>query len=183
MDLAHANTSQNAGKPRLWDWFFLTFLVCAMLGVAWVGWLAFHEGHKTETIKRHGEAWGKHFAANAVKRGQDDYPLEACSAKADAKSTWGDCYQALVSPGGAMDGLVNPFLNAPQKLAPACNPNDLSLVGALVLEKLTPTAPGSPVPFVAEALSEGDPINQKLQIRITVCDMGASPMRVGAFES
>ena len=182
MDLTHETTGEESGAPKFWDWLFLLFLLSAIVGVAWVGWLAYHEGHKTETIKRHGEAWGEFFASNAAKRGQDDYDIEACSSKPDTKNTWGDCYQALVSPGGAMDDLINPFLNTPQKLAPACNPNDRSLVGALVLEKLTPTPPGSPVPFVAEALAEGDLINQKLQVRITVCDKGASPIRVGEFE-
>ncbi len=182
MDLAHTNAGEDTGKPHLWDWLFLIFLLAAVIGVAWVGWLAYHEGHKTETIKRHGEAWGQFFATNAAKRALDDFPVEACSAKAEAKNTWGDCYQALVSPGGPMDDLINPFLNSPQKLAPACNPSDRSLVGALVLEKLTPTPPGSPVPMVTEALADGDLINQKLQIRITVCDKGASPIRVGEFE-
>jgi hypothetical protein len=180
MDLAHPQA--DSGAPKFWDWLFLILLSCAIVGVAWVGWLAYQEGHKTETIKRHGEAWGEFFASHAAKRGQDDNKIEACSAQADTKNTWGDCYQALVAPGGPMDGLINPFLNIPQKLASACNPADRSLVGALVLEKLTPTPPGSPVPFVAEALTEGDAINQKLQIRITVCDKGASPIRVGDFE-
>ena len=182
MDLTQESTGVDAGTPKFWDWLFLMFLLCALLAVSWVGWLAYHEGHKTETIKRHGEAWGEFFASNAAKRGLDDYPIEACSAKADSKNTWGDCYQALVSPGGPMDDMINPFFNTPQKLAGACNPSDRSLVGALVLEKLTPTPPGSPVPFVAEALNEGDLITQKLQVRITVCDKGASPIRVGEFE-
>mgnify|MGYP003337414166 FL=1 len=78
--------------------------------------------------------------------------------------------------------MINPFFNTPQKLAGACNPSDRSLVGALVLEKLTPPPPGSPVPFVAEALNEGDLITQKLQVRITVCDKGGYPIKVGEVE-
>lgn len=182
MDITTPPPLPSNGKPLPSDWLFIIFLIFAVLGVSWVGVLAYREGLNTETIKRHGETWGQFLVTQSTLRGQEDYPLTACSAKPEPKTTWGECYQSLVAPGGPLDDLTNPFTRAPQKLAAACNPNDRSLVGALVLEKLTPTPPGSPVPFITEALTEDDAISQKLQIRVTVCDKGASPIRVGEFE-
>lgn len=170
------------GSPTPSDWLFLVLLACIMAGVVWVGVLAYAEGKKTETVKRHGEAWGQFFKAQSAARTQEGFEPAVCASRTDPKTTWGECYQALVAPGGALDDLDNPFAGGPQKLVAQCSSSDLGTAGSLVLEKMMPTPPGSPVPAVAEPLLEEDAIAQKLQIRITVCDKGGSPIRIGEFE-
>ena len=181
MDLASQTPAPSKGTPTFGDWLFLAFLVACLVGVTWVGILAYEEGKKTETVKRHGEAWGEFFKAQAAPRTEEGFAPAECAAGPEAKTTWGECYQALVAPGGPLDGLDNPFTDGPQKIA-ACNASDISTAGSLMLEKLVPTPPGSPVPVVAEPLLDTDAINQKLQIRVTVCDKGGSAVRVGEFE-
>ena len=95
---------------------------------------------------------------------------------------WGDCLKQLITPPGSLAGLRNPFDDNALTFAPKCDTSDRSLTGALVLEKLMPTPPGSTVPFVASPLVESDAIEQKLLVRITVCDKGAYPIRVAEVE-
>jgi hypothetical protein len=170
----------SSGKPNFWDTLFLLLLICITSSVIGLGVLAYEEGHKTETTKHHGEAWGEFMSANSAKRSAPDYEIEACAAKEG--NTWGDCYQALVAPGGPLDDLENPFTLTPQKWVPQCDPNDRSLRGALVMDKLVATPPGSAVPVVASPLEEGESIEKKLQIRVTVCDKFSSPIVIGEFQ-
>jgi hypothetical protein len=55
-------------------------------------------------------------------------------------------------------------------------------MGAVVLEKLIPTPPGSAVPVINSQLIDSDPIDQKLQLRLSVCDKGSYPVKIGEFE-
>jgi hypothetical protein len=52
----------------------------------------------------------------------------------------------------------------------------------MILEKLTPTPSGSALPFTTSELVESDRIDQKMQIRITVCDNGAFPIFIAEVE-
>jgi hypothetical protein len=180
--------------------------------VAWVGELSFHEGMKTEVSKRNGEAWAQWFTETGAERFKDDFGLVACAGgptkpvapsdtnattsedkTADAEATpataaavptrtWGECLKALTTPPGALAGLRNPFFNEPIQIVAKCEPSDRTLVGALVLEKLVPTPPGSTIPFVTSPLIESDLIDAKVQVRVTVCDKGAYPIRVAEVE-
>jgi hypothetical protein len=95
--------------------------------------------------------------------------------------TWGACFEHLLKEGVLKD-MVNPFTNeAPQFIA-ACNPADHSLAGQIALEKLTPTPPGSAVPIINSQLVDTDPIDQKLQLRLSVCDKGAYAIKIAEFE-
>ena len=204
--------SPPSGRPTLTDWVFLSSMVVMIALVAWVGELSYHEGMKTEVSKRNGEAWAQWFVETGAERFKDDFGLLACaggptkSAPAtdtnvspseekpvDAAVTspsptvapsrsWGECLQALTTPPGSLAGLRNPFINEPLQIAAKCEPNDRSLIGALVLEKLVPTPPGSTIPFVTSPLTESDLIDAKLQVRVTVCDKGAYPIRVAEVE-
>jgi hypothetical protein len=147
----------------------------------WVGVVDYEAGQKVETVKRHGEAWGQFFTSKSAARAQEGFEPAACAAGAEGKTTWGGCYQALVAPQGALDGLKNPLSLAPQKVT-ACKSGDIGTAGELMLEKLVSTPPGAPAPFVAEPLLETDAIHQKMRIRVTICDTSGNPIRVGEFE-
>jgi hypothetical protein len=45
-----------------------------------------------------------------------------------------------------------------------------------------PTPPGSATPYVAKPLIASDPIDYKLQIRLSVCDKGGDAIEIGEFE-
>jgi hypothetical protein len=96
--------------------------------------------------------------------------------------TWGPCLKALTTQGGPLANLVNPFNSKPIALVAKCDMTDRLLTGSLVLEKIQPTPPGSAIPTVNSPLTESDPIDQKMQIRITVCDKGAYPIRIAELE-
>lgn len=181
MDVANSSHGAVKGTPSPFDWFFLGSLALALCGVMWIGVVAYEEGQKVETVKRHGEAWGQFFTSKTAARAQESFEPAACAAGAEAKTTWGGCYQALVAPGGALDGLKNPFSLAPQKVT-SCKFGGLGTAGELMLEKLVSTPPGAPVPFIAEPLLETDAIHQKMHIRVTICDKGGNPIRVGEFD-
>lgn len=186
------------GRPTLTDLTFLASMVLMLALVAWVGKLSYLEGMKTEVSKRNGEAWAKWFSETGAERFKKDYGLHVCSGEAagapspdpalpatatPAKShEWGECLKYLTTSAGPLASLRNPFFDGPLTIAPKCDPVDRSLTGALVLEKLVPTPPGSTVPFVTSQLLEKDSIAQKVQIRVTVCDKGAYPIRVAEIE-
>lgn len=65
--------------PKLADIFFLVFLAFAMLGVGWVGHLAYREGMKMEETKRNGEAWAKWLSQAGLERGNEGYEFSECS--------------------------------------------------------------------------------------------------------
>ena len=78
--------------------------------------------------------------------------------------------------------MVNPFFEEAPQFVAACVPSDASLTGMMVVEKLTPTPPGSAVPMVNSQLVETDPIDQKLQLRVSVCDKGSYAIKIAEFE-
>lgn len=220
-DVKYNNSSKKYG-PTFPDILFLIFLALAMLGVAWVGSLAYHEGMKTETTKRNGEAWVKWFSNEAPLRGKAGYEPADCAtglvpvaplvtpapiileqvSQADpelkietpppiptslhpvapAPRTWGPCLKAITGPGGPLENKVNPFTKIPISLVAKCDMADRSLAGSMALEKTTPTPPGSAIPFISSPLTESDPIDQKMQIRVTMCDKGAYPIRIAELE-
>ena len=63
-----------------------------------------------------------------------------------------------------------------------CDKSDLSTRGAISLSNLVSTPLGSAVPVVISPLKEGDAIDGKLQIRVTVCDKGGYPIKIGELE-
>ena len=191
------------------DIFFLVFLSAILVVVVWLGRVAYLEGMKTEVAKDNGEAWAKWFTDAGAKRFKPGFDPSACTGeesqpssagtngkpvgsapKADAGANanpvpqriWGGCLEALMQGGDALAGLRNPFSGKPPAFALKCDPSDRALVGAIVLEKLTPTPPGSAVAVTASPLANVDVIEQKLQLRVTICDKGAYPIRIAEVD-
>lgn len=95
--------------------------------------------------------------------------------------TWGACFEYLMTKSELKD-MLNPFTDEPPQFVPACNPSDSHLPGSIVIEKLTPTPPGSAVPVINSQLVNTDPIDQKMQLRISVCDKGSYAIKIAEFE-
>jgi len=106
---------------------------------------------------------------------------EKSKAVAPTALTWGACTQKMFAlPEFAK--MVNPFTNARPRFVPACVPTDSELPGAIFIEKLVATPPGSSVPYVNSPLVETDVIGEKMQLRLAICDKGSYAVKIAEFD-
>jgi hypothetical protein len=175
------------------DWLFLLSCAVALIVVAWFGKLAYSEATKTETAKRNGEAvvtWMQDATAGrfepgfgvAACTGTAPPPAGAAPATAKAPNTWGDCLEAILRESN-MKALDNPFRDGiALDFAPACYSGDRSLAGNIVIEKITATPPGSAIATIISPITPDVVIDQKIQVRLSVCDDSAYAVKVAEFE-
>jgi len=78
--------------------------------------------------------------------------------------------------------MVNPFTKERPRFVPACVPTDSDLPGAIFIEKLVATPPGSSVPYVNSPLVETDAIGEKVQLRLAICDKGSYAVKIAEFD-
>jgi len=171
-----------SGMPNRSDILFLILLACVMATVAWVGVLAYKEGYKNEVTKHNGEAWVKWMKDNSEARAKEGFSIENCAASESERKRWGDCFKELTEKVAPLNNLSNPFTSVPVHFVAKCDPKDRSTIGAIFIEKLVATPPGSAVPVVASQLIETDPIDTKLSLKLSVCDKGGYPIKVDEFE-
>ncbi len=179
------NPEKNYG-PNVFDYFFLGFLAVVIILVTWLGIKNYDEAVKTEKAKANGEAWVTWLTENGLERGKDEFKLKGCKAgvKPDDEQkvgTWGSCLSEIMAQTPLKD-LSNPFLKTLPKLIPQCISTDRTVIGDMVIEKMVPTPPGSAIPVVISQLTESDSIQDKLQIRISVCDKGGYPIQISELE-
>ena len=135
------------------DYGFLIFMVFIVVAVTWLGFTNFTEARKTEVAKSNGEAWVEWLTEQGTKRFEADYKIEACkggvkpsadAAKSDTPvlGTWGACLGYIMKNTDLKDQ-TNTFFNKTPNLIEKCIPTDLSTAGAIVIEDLMPTPPGS----------------------------------------
>ena len=193
MDIPHPTPS--TGTMTGSDKLFIVFLILVLGLVTWLGSMNYHEGQKEEETKRNGEAWLAWFTDMGGKRHADDFPADhPCSpqSKPDLSpthikegkpitGTWGPCLAQAMTESSLKD-LKNPFSQQALNLVESCDAKNHKVSGSLVLEEMSPTPAGSPVPFVNSSLADLDPIDHKLQVRITVCNKGGGPIRIGEVE-
>jgi hypothetical protein len=184
----HSTEQQNLG-PTGSDKLFLAFLVLIVAAVTWLGVVNYQEALKVEKAKTNGEAWVAWLTEAGTTRHEADTKLTACKggvkapadAKADTPGTWGACLAHILANTELKDQ-VNAFFNKPPHFVAACDSKDRTLMGAILLEDLMPTPPGSATPFVASQLLETDSIDYKMQLRLSVCDKGSAAIKVAEFE-
>jgi hypothetical protein len=175
--------------PTTADKLFLMFLLLIVAAVTWLGVVNYKEALKVETSKSNGEAWVAWLTETGTTRFEADSQHPACKggvkpaagAKAGTAGTWGACLAHIMATTDLKDQ-INPFFNATPHFVAACVPTDRTLMGAILLEDLMPTPPGSATPFVASQLVEEDPIDYKMQLRLSVCDKGGYAIKVAEFE-
>jgi hypothetical protein len=171
------------------DKFFMAFLVVVVAAVTWLGVVNYKEVLKTETSKSNGEEWVAWLTEAGTTRFEPNNPNPACKggvkppadAKPGAPGTWGACLAHILETTDLKDQ-INPFFNVAPHFVAACVPTDRTLMGAILLEDLMPTPPGSATPFVASQLVDADPIDYKMQLRLSVCDKGGYAIKVAEFE-
>lgn len=190
------------------DVTFLASMMVLAVGMVLLGRINEAEGLKTERAKANGEAWIKWFSEAGESRFSPDYSLDVCAGSplfqpkpegAEGASTpdaanndapavpamrrpWKACFEALMAPGGPMADQVNLFTGAVPLQAAKCEPTDRKIIGAIVIEKVTPTPPGSAVPTVATPLAPSDNIWEKGRVRVTVCDKGGYPIPISEVD-
>ncbi len=174
------------------DWFFLIFMVFIVFAVTWLGVINFTEARKTEVAKLNGEAWVEWLTEQGTKRFEADYKIEACkggvkpsadAAKSDTPvlGTWGACFDYIIKNTDLKDQ-INTFFNKTPQFVEKCDTSNRAVIGAIVLEDLMPTPPGSAILFVGTQLVATDPIDYKMQLRVSVCDKGGDAIKVAEFE-
>lgn len=184
----HSPELQDLG-PTGSDKLFLAFLAIIVAAVTWLGVVNYKEALKVEQAKSNGEAWVAWLTEAGTTRHEADTKLTACKgglkapadAKADTPGTWGACLAHIMANTELKDQ-VNAFFNKPPHFVAACDSKDRTLMGAILLEDLMPTPPGSATPFVASQLLETDSIDYKMQLRLSVCDKGSAAIKVAEFE-
>ena len=189
---AHPNPTAST-QPTSVDWLFLLSCAVALALVAWFGKMNYTEANKTETAKRNGEAvvaWMQEATAGrfepgfgvAACAGAASPPAGAAPATAKAPNTWGGCLEAILRESN-MKALDNPFQDGlALHFAPACNTEDRRLAGNIVIEKITATPPGSAIATIISPLTPDVVIDQKIQVRLSVCDASAYTVNVAEFE-
>ena len=203
----HAAAAPSDGGFSTSDYGFFALMALVVVAVTWVGVLSFEEGMHTEKSKRNGEAWVAWLTENSAKRFDPDYPLRACAgglqaptatqasepaaegateeapkpAAASVPNTWGACLAEIVKA-PAFATMVNPFTGKAPDLVEKCDPADHNLHGDIAIEKSIGNPPGSAVPVTISALVPGDAIDAKLQLKLSICDKGAYPIKVSEFE-
>lgn len=188
--------------PTLADWIFILIVLLILSVVAKLGHAAYLEAMHTEESKKNGEElvqwlteigaerFKKNFSHTACAGGKAPVIPAAVDTDGDGEpdvntdpiaGTWGACFHYMMKETSFKD-MINPFFDEPPQFIPACNPDDESLMGAIVLEKMVTTPPGSAVPVINSQLVNTDPIDQKMQLRVSVCDKGSYPIKIAEFE-
>lgn len=188
--------------PTLADWIFILIVLAILTLVANLGHSAYLEAMHTEISKKNGEDIAKWLTETGTNRFKKTFDIPACmGGKAPVKppevdadgdgepdpvtealpGTWGGCFQHMMTQTD-LKALVNPFFKEPPKFIAACNPDDESLMGSVVLEKMVATPPGSAVPVINSQLMDTDPIDQKMQLRVSICDKGSYAIKIAEFE-
>lgn len=162
------------------DIAFIGLMGALLIFVAWLTTVNYQEGMKTEAAKRNGEAWVEWLTTAGTTRFDDGFAHAPCAGKAEP-GTWGEC-AAYIKSQTSLKSLVNTFFDKPPALIAGCNKEDRSTTGAIVIENMVATPPGSAVPVIVKPLVNEDLITSKLQLRVTVCDKGGYPIKVSEFE-
>ena len=159
--------------PTRADKLFMVFLVLVLLAVAAIGRIIYNVGLKNEISKQNTAALVQWLEqAGSQRFGSDFEPAQCAGGDANASNTWAACLPRLLADGGPLAGLRNPFTQKTPVFVPRCEPGRSALAGVLVIEKLTPGQPGAAQAFYASPLGGDDPINKKMQLRLSACDQG-----------
>ena len=164
-------------------------------GEAWAAWLTDNGAKRFEADYALAACAGGPTAAVAPEATASTEPVEQApaaegetpakavpaAAAAAAPKAWGACLEAILKSTELKD-LVNPFTGKPPEFVEKCDPSDHSLHGDITIEKSVANPVGSAVPATISPLVAADAIDTKLQLKLSICDKGAYPVKVSEFE-
>lgn len=171
-----------SGRPTASDLVFLGFLACVLIAVAALGTLSYREGLKTEDGKAHVQALLKWMADFKERRGQADFEPAACALLPSGEGKprlWAPCAAALFASGGPLAGVRNAFSGQALGLVERCIPGDPRSPGQFMVEKISATPPGSAVAQIIGPIGAEEPLDKPLTLKLSVCDKGGYPIKVG----
>ena len=159
--------------PTRADKLFMLFLVLVLVAVAAIGRIMYNVGLKNEISKQNTADLVQWLGQAGYQRFDNGFePAQCAGGDANASNTWAACLPRLLADGGPLAGLRNPFTQKTPFFVARCEPGSAALAGALVIEKLTPGQQGAAQTFYPSPLGGDDPINKKMQLRLSVCDHG-----------
>lgn len=162
------------------DAVFVIIAIIVTAMVARLGYDTLHEGLNTEATKARGEAMVAWFAQHATDHGGEGTSmLPGCDG---AGATWRTCREALVADDGPFAGIRNIATPGGQVFSNACDRSDLTLHGAILLEKGTPKPPdGASLAYAP--LADDEPLDKgPLDLRLSICGRGFSMIHIGEFK-
>lgn len=172
---------------RAGDWGFLIALALALLAVVWCGRFSFKEGMLLEVTKSNGEALAA-WATELADRKSQPMTLASCASLADeslalqGQADWGRCRQALLTEGGPLAQLSNPFSPKNPVVGQRCDKKNPNLRGVVTLEKGTPSLPGMPAHVTWDVLSEEDVLVPGMLLRVQACDAGGYALKIAEIK-
>ena len=151
----------------------------AMVGV--LGRMSLAEARKTDSSKDRAVAllqWFDDLAADPAKvdLAQRDKCKPDDVANGSGK-TWLACRNALLAEGGPLHGVVNPFDSEYSVFGDKCDRKNTATRGIIVVEESLKVMPGQPAAF--GPMPPTRPLEKDLGFRVTVCDKGSFPIKVG----
>jgi hypothetical protein len=161
-------------------------------GEAWVAWLTdngtkrFEDGYALTACAGGAAAAAAAAATEPTEATQqapaaEGEPTAKAAPAAPVPNTWGACLENILKVTELKD-LVNPFTGKPPELIEKCDPADHNLHGNISIEKSVANPVGSAVPVTISSLIAADAIDTKLQLKLSICDKGAYPIKVSEFE-
>jgi len=168
------------------EFLFILTLTGALVLVGFLGRISMQEARRTEAAKEQAVKmvqWFESLSANS-----EDIPpslKEQCvavdpsdkSGSGKSASTWQSCRNALAMEGGPLHGYTNPFSENNAVFNEKCDRKDLATRGGIVVEESLKVPPGQPAVFAP--IQDGRSLEKDLTLRVTICDKGSFPIKIG----
>ncbi len=168
------------------EFLFILTLTGALVLVGFLGRISMQEARRTEAAKEQAVKmvqWFESLSANAseITAAIKDQcgvaePVEKTASTSVAK-TWQTCREALALEGGPLYGYVNPFGEENPLFNEKCDRKNISTRGAIIVEESLKVPPGQPAAFAP--MQDGRLLEKDLAFRVTICDKGSFPIKIG----
>lgn len=168
------------------EFLFVVTLIGALVLVGFLGGISVQEARRTDAAKERAVKmvqWFESLSANASETTaaiKDQCgvaePVEKTASTSVAK-TWQACREALALEGGPLYGYVNPFGEENPLFSEKCDRKNISTRGAIIVEESLKVPPGLPAAFAP--IQDGRLLERGLAFRVTICDKGSYPIKIG----
>lgn len=174
------------GGLALSEFLFILMLVAALGLVGFLGRISLQEARRTDAAKEQAVKmlrWLDSLSANsndiapALKAHCVAGQPEDQSAAVKTGSAWQTCRDALALEGGPLHGYINPFSAEFPVFSEKCDRKNIATRGAIIVEESLKVPPGQTAKFVP--MQAGRLLENGLAVRVTICDKGSYPIKIG----
>jgi hypothetical protein len=168
------------------EFLFILTLVGALVLVGFLGRISMQEARRTEAAKEQAVKFVQWFESLSANAGEIPSAIkEQCKtaepgdkgAPAAGGATWQTCRDALALEGGPLHGYVNPFSAEYAVFNEKCDRKNIATRGAIVVEEALKVPPGQAAVFAA--MQDARQLEKELAFRVTICDKGSFPIKIG----